>query len=184
MNCNIPKKTTPLDANLYLTKEAMEKLPRPHEGQICVEKNTNVTYIYKNSTWQPISDKIKLEGQGIQMSLYDLNSTIMEQLPTMTDYSHMIETCDNYHAAMKNKYYMLYGKELSYFTMFEIQEDGECSSLGSGVVECLQNVGEIKAADLTQNADAIEIWVLPKDGKATCMYLFAYDTGVVTVKGE
>lgn len=182
MNCLIDKKNSvPLDAKLILNKDAIFKLPRPHLGQVAIAKDTNEIYVYMDNGWQIMSDQVKMEGEGLKMSLYELNRSIMEQLPTMTDFDKAIEIMNAYKEYTKNQYYMLYGKDLSYFTMFNVQEQGECDSLGHGVIECLANVGEVRAIDLTEAGDAIEIWVVV-DGNATCLYLFPYDTGVVTVK--
>jgi hypothetical protein len=77
-----------------------------------------------------------------------------------------------------NKYFMLYGKEISYFTVFKIIEP---QYLGDDVLDCCLNVGLIKAMDLTETGDAVEIWVQPHDGEPTCLYLFPYDNGIVQV---
>ena len=79
-----------------------------------------------------------------------------------------------------NNYYMLYGKEISYFTVFKIIE--HCL-FNYEVIDVIKNVGTVKAIDLTEAADAIEIWV--KDihqDLLTCMYLFPYDGGIVRIK--
>ena len=47
-------------------------------------------------------------------------------------------------------------------------------------IDCCKNVGIIKAMDLTESQDAIEIWVETSEGP-TCLYLFPYDNGVVQV---
>ena len=52
--------------------------------------------------------------------------------------------------------------------------------LGAAAIECLNNIGSIKAIDLTEDKDAIEAWVMAED-EATCLYLFPYDMGVVVV---
>ena len=51
---------------------------------------------------------------------------------------------------------MLYGKEISYFTVFEIIESQYFSE---EVLACCLNIGPIKAMDLTETKDAIEIWI-------------------------
>ena len=79
------------------------------------------------------------------------------------------------HAKFNNEFYMLYGKEISYFTLFRIFDS---IRFGNEVIDCLNNVGDIKAIDFTEPEDAIEIWVETEDGP-TCLYLFPYDSGVV-----
>jgi hypothetical protein len=72
---------------------------------------------------------------------------------------------------------MLYGKEISYFTLFRISDS---TYFGNEVIDCLNNVGDIKAIDFTEAQDAIEIWIQDEDGP-TCLYLFPYDSGLVQV---
>jgi hypothetical protein len=61
--------------------------------------------------------------------------------------------------------------------LFKIEDS---TYFGNEVVDCLNNIGDIKAIDLTEANDAIEIWV--QDGEnVTCLYLFPYDSGVVQV---
>ena len=185
MNClTNKKKTTPLDTSLVLNKDTIFQLPRPHLGQVAYAADTNETYIYGQDGWQLLPNDVKLEGQGLQMSLYDLNCSIMEQLPTITDFASAIELINNYKDATNNVFYMLYAKEISYFTLFNLVNMlYECESLGHGVIECLASVGAVKSIDLTENKDAIEIWVVTPEGKTTCLYLFPYDSGIVTVRG-
>jgi hypothetical protein len=72
---------------------------------------------------------------------------------------------------------MLYGKEISYFTLYKIIKS---QYFGNEVIDCLKNIGIIKAIDFTETQDAIEIWV-ENDNGPTCLYLFPYDNGVVQV---
>jgi hypothetical protein len=124
-------------------------------------------------------NKINVEGSDISMGLYDMNKQIIAQLPTLTDdeLNEKKYSIDALNAKYNNEYYMLYGKEISYFTLFKIVEPQYFSY---EVIECLKNVGDIKAIDLTEDKDAVEIWVMA-DGKATCLYLFPYDLGIVQV---
>jgi hypothetical protein len=73
---------------------------------------------------------------------------------------------------------MLYGKEISYFTVFKIKE--HCA-FAHEVIDVIKNVGSsVKAIDLTEAADAIEVWVM-YNNEPTCLYLFPYDMGLVIV---
>lgn len=76
---------------------------------------------------------------------------------------------------------MLYGKELSYFTLFKLKDS---SRFGDEVIECLGYLdGNVKCVDMTEPEDAIEIWVQNGTEEPTCLYLFPYDTGLVIVGG-
>ena len=72
---------------------------------------------------------------------------------------------------------MMYGKEISYFTLFKVNEP---LLFGDTVADCIPNVGTVKAVDITEANDAVEIWVINND-EPTCLYLFPYDMGLVEV---
>ena len=120
------------------------------------------------------------------IELYELNRSIIEQqgiikeediTRAMNDIKYLVASTDN-------KCYMLYGKEIGYFTLFMRDSyNWEIESLDLAVMECLVNVGPIHSIELTAGKDAIEIWV--KDTQQdllTCMYLFPYDNGIVRIK--
>lgn len=135
--------------------------------------------IYREEKWMPL----KTEGSGVSLDLYDMNKQIISQMPILTDLDSKIDLINEFHKTYCNSSYMMYGKEISYFTLFKVvTDDSECENLGCGVIECLKYVGDIKAIDYTATKDAIEIWVQQKDN-TTCLYLFPYDNGIVTVGG-
>lgn len=145
----------------------------PQEGEIMQNSIDNKFYIYKDGNWMLIN----MDSSGINMGLYDMNKQIISQLPVLTDLEDKKYTINSLHAKFNNEFYMLYGKEISYFTLFKIEDS---TYFGNEVVDCLSNIGDIKAIDLTEANDAIEIWV--QDGEnVTCLYLFPYDNGVVQV---
>ena len=108
-----------------------------------------------------------------------MNKQIISQLPTLTtdDLLEKLPLVEELHNKYNNEYYMLYGKEISYFTLFKLKQ---VESFPHEAIDCLQNIGPIKAIDLTEDKDAIEAWVMAED-EATCLYLFPYDMGVVVV---
>ena len=115
----------------------------------------------------------------IDMGLYDINKQIISQLSNLTDNQLEIKKkeINSLHDIFHNHFYMLYGKEISYFTLF-VMENGD---LANDVIDCLNNIGEIKAIDYTEPKDAIEIWVCC-DEEVTCLYLFPYDSAIVKVE--
>lgn len=145
----------------------------PIEGEIMQNTVDGKFYIWHDDSWALIN----VDNSGINMGLYDMNKQIISQLPELTDLEDKHYTINNLHAKFNNFYYMMYGKEISYFTLFKIIEPQYFSS---EVIDCLKNVGIIKAIDFTEAQDAIEIWVENENGP-TCLYLFPYDNGVVQV---
>lgn len=145
----------------------------PQEGEI-VQTEDGKTMIYQNGEYK----ELKIEGSNLELGLYDMNKQIISQLPILEDFDKAMYDIWTLYETYHNKYFMLYGKEISYFTVFKII-DPKC--LGEDVLDCCLNVGLIKAMDLTEAGDAVEIWVQPQDGEPTCLYLFPYDSGIVQV---
>ena len=149
----------------------------PKEGEVVYNTNeaNKGCFVYHDGSW----NKITTEGSNMSMGLYDMNKQIIAQLPTLAEDELKEKKCsiDALNSKYNNEYYMLYGKEISYFTLFKIVEPQYFSY---EVIECLKNVGDIKAIDLTEDKDAVEAWVIA-DGEATCLYLFPYDLGIVQV---
>lgn len=145
----------------------------PAEGEMCQTPEGKIM-VWHDNTW----NEVKMEGGGINMGLYDMNKQIISQMPYLEDFDKAMNDVVTLYETYHNKYFMLYGKEISYFTVFEIIEP---QYFCEEVLSCLLNVGPIKAMDLTAVGDAVEIWVQPTDEEPTCLYLFPYDNGIVQV---
>ena len=119
------------------------------------------------------------------IELYELNRSIIEQQGTLDVdiLAEKFKLIDTFAADTKNDFYMLYGREINYFTVFAKHKRWELETLALAVAECLVNIGSVYSIELTAEKDAIEIWV--KDihqDLLTCMYLFPYDGGIVRIK--
>ena len=124
------------------------------------------------------------------VSLYELNRSIIKQQGPLEEKD--IKSKMNILKEFSNtfgKYYLLYGREINYFTLFVKDENWELESLDLGVIECLNNIGTIYSIEYTKEKDAIEIWIEVETNTdteeseklITCMYLFPYDTGIVKI---
>ena len=145
----------------------------PVEGEVMQNAADGHYYIWHEGQW----NAIKMDKSGFEMGLYDMNKQIISQLPDLTEFEDATAAINKLYESRPDRFYMMYGKEISYFTLFEIIDD---FWFPSNVIECCANIGNIKAIDLTEAADAIEIWVM-SDDEPTCLYLFPYDSGVVKV---
>lgn len=116
------------------------------------------------------------------MDLYTLNKNLVEQLPDMEDFTTSIELINAFSRSKSNKCYMLLGKDISYYTVFE-RALGLTESIGEAAIDCLKNIGaSIKSIEETEDGTAIECWVIPTDAeKPVVLYFFPYDYGVCRV---
>ena len=124
------------------------------------------------------------------VSLYELNRQIIKQQGPLkeNDIKSKIDMLKEFSNTFE-KYSLLYGREINYFTLFVKDENWELESLDIGVIECLNNIGTIYSIEYTKEKDAIEIWMEVEintdteenEKLITCMYLFPYDAGIVKV---
>lgn len=158
----------------------LSALPNHEEGEVAYCEDNQQYYIYKNDGWMQV--EAQMTGDGLKLNLYDLNKQIIEQLKDFDE-----EQIKDFKAAIEiwktprtNKYYLLYGREIGYFTLFVEDNDEDDNLLSDSLVECLESFEAIKEYDM--NEEAVEIWVKTEDG-VTVLYLFGYDAGVVTYHG-
>ena len=126
----------------------------------------------------------KIRGKGkVNMSLYDINKSIMAQLPEYkNDQIRELETnIDNWAEKDEfelNKFFMLLCRDINYYTIFYLEpEKAEFRTLGEGVTGLLYDAGYTIHSEEVQD-DHCEIWV-KKDNEAYAFMLFPYDQGVV-----
>ena len=139
----------------------------PVEGEV-IETPEGKHLIWHEDAWH----EFKMENSGIDLGLYDMNKQIISQLPYLNNFNKAMDDIMTLYNTYCNKYYMLYGKEISYFTVFKITEP---QYFGEEVLSCCSNVGHIKSMELTEAGDAIEIWIQSENKEPTCLYLFPYD---------
>lgn len=172
-------------------KEAtIRQLPRPELGEMYFAEDTEHIMVYDGSNWMyyenPVEEVVNDEEKSaseISMDLYELNRSLISSLghidpDVIPEKMAMIR---EFREDTRNMYYMLYGKEIGYFTVFTMAEAlYELETLDLGVMECLANVGPIYSIEKVPDGSAIEIWVQAED-ILTCMYLFPYDNGIVRI---
>lgn len=116
------------------------------------------------------------ENNKIELSLYEMNRSIISQMAPI-NVSNKTSELREFLENTKNEYYMLYGKEISYFTLFLIKER-KAIKVMEVLKECLENLGKVIVFEMTELKDAIEIWIRNSEDETTCLYFFPYDLGV------
>lgn len=171
------------------TSKIIKALPNCHEGETVFNTDTQKGMVYKKGKWEDI----RMEGQGLNMNLYDLNKSIVAQLPNIVDFTDHCNLISKFYWETSNTFYMLYGKEISYFTVFQDISNTyvpnetivlSVPTFANNVIDCLKAFKSVKSIDYTENKDAIEIWVSDEKDNVTCLYLFPYDNGIVTFDGD
>lgn len=162
-------------------EEAINKTPQV--GDVFYNLFDEQNYTWTGTEWSIITKDVNLK-----MTNYELNQQVMTQMKSLTEGQILdkLDIIEDFFKNIKNKYLMLYCKELSYFTVFETNSVNEAaynlfSEAVLDILHDLQEFGDIK--DISNNNNgAIEIWVTSSDKISNCYYLFGYDAGVVFVK--
>lgn len=115
------------------------------------------------------------------VDMYSLNKQIISQFPLFNEenWEGAEKKFNDWLETQNDKFYMLYGREINYFTLFSKIKNGEFKNLFSALKACLESVGPIYAIDVMEDNSAVEIWAQIGEQQATCLYLFPYDDGVV-----
>lgn len=144
------------------------------EGETAYVKKDKCGYVYHDNKWV----KINTDGSGLKMNLYEINKSIYSQMDPLGDDSleYLKRDIDK---GLTGNYYLLYGREISYFTLFERKNETN-ETLGEVVLDCLKTFGKIYSYEFRDEEQTVEIWVHnEKDNLATALYLFDYKDGVV-----
>lgn len=171
--------------NMEALKADMEKNPDCYvEGTTVYLEDIKEGVRYINGEWVADETMETAANGDITMSLYEMNRQLINQLPDYNEeaWNGAKAILTEYLEKHQNSYFMMYGRELNYFTVFHKEADGEFADLFEAMKTCLDSVGAVRSFDFDSDA-AIEIWVKPDIASAvTCLYLFPYDDGVVTFR--
>lgn len=162
-------------------EEAINKTPQV--GDVFYNLFDEQNYTWTGTEWSIITKDVNLK-----MTNYELNQQVMTQMKSLTEEQifDKLNIIEDFFKNIKNKYLMLYCKELSYFTVFETNSTSKTaynlfSEAVLDILRDLQELGDIK--DIFNNDNgAIEIWITHFDKTSHCYYLFGYDAGIVPVK--
>ena len=161
-------------------KAALDALVQHENGEVAFCEDEQKYYIYGEEGWQDMP--VEVTPEGLSINLYELNKQIVAQLPPF-DIQRMEDARETVENWKKPELpYLLYGKEISYFTLFSPGGDEEDGSFADCLFDCLLGIsGTIYSLDVL-NEDTIEIWVDSEVG-ATALYLFNYENGMVYYHG-
>lgn len=150
---------------------------QPEENEIVQDRTTKNLFIYKENHWMLLEPK----SLAPEMSLYELNKQLSKQQSFLSEsqLEEKIKIIKEWITNKDNTFYMLYGKEISYFSLFNrVYND----VLTNRIKETLLAIGNIRSIDITEDNSGIEIWISAKSEQIeTCLYLFPYDNGVIEI---
>lgn len=160
----------------YVDKDG-NLITNPSENDLGYCKETSQICRYEDSCWKPIKN---LANSELKLTNYEINRQIIDQMPDLTD--EEIAATDKklyiYLNKQMNKYYMLLCKDISYYTVFCLDETAP-NRIFDELITCCEGLGKIKGIELTDQDDALEIWIKIRDKAPVVMYFFSYDAGVI-----
>lgn len=153
-------------------------------GEIIYLMDSEQYLMYNGEEWMPVPNSLNIDSQGLSMTMYELNKSIISQLPVITDFDHAYEVIYNFKKAHKPRgAFMLLCKDISYYTIFQNNSlEHDFSTLGEAVITCAQDIGKVIAVDPTDDGN-VEIWVRTPEEEDLCMYLFDCHDLIVTYGG-
>ena len=150
-----------------------------HEpGEMAYCEDTKEIYMWdEDKGWQ----KMDVNNEGIDLNLYELNKSIVNQLDPMTEeeiksYSDLIT---KYKEDSRNDHHMLLCRDYNYYTIFEWTEFPPFIKFADAIIEIISDLGDVYSIEQLIDG-AVEIWIKPTEEETPyAFYLFPYDAGVV-----
>lgn len=170
----------------YKNKEDLWRLNKePYSNEVVYVEEEDVYLVWSNNDWQDYDNfakDLKMVNTGI--SFYDMNKQLVSQLNPLSpeDIATKFKLVNEFIVTENNTFYMLYGKEINYFTVFQKTKNNS-ENFFDIFVECLNNLGNIYSIEKTEDGAAIEIWIKAEPVGTTVLYLFAYDGAIVPFGG-
>lgn len=162
------------------TLEELEGIEDPQNEQVVYIEDINGYRIYSNNKWYPVEGNVT--NSGLNLDIYSLNKQIVAQFPVFDEETWLgaKAVIEDWYNKIDSDYFMLYGREINYFTIFHKKDENtEFSTMYEAIRECYNNVGEVHAVNPSEDGSAIEIWA-EVQGKIIVMFLFDYKNGIVT----
>ncbi len=151
------------------------------EDDIVYCENEDKQYRLVEGQW------LEEEAKNMQLNLYDLNRSLVQQLPPLTpeELQKTKDTINSYVEENPSNYYMLLCRELNYYTVFAFDHSNpEFSTLAYAIEACYGGLGVIYSVEYNKEDRIIEIWFAPEEGQVpNCAFLFDYTPGVITFGG-
>ena len=158
-----------------------DALMNHEEGETVYCEEEKQCFVWQNGKYQPVSSTVDTAGE-IKVNYRDLVISALSSFEPFTEdqvkrYQVLINEWDSF---QHHNYYMLYARELDYFTLLARGDNDGLRCLGKEIFLCVESVGSpIYVEDFTEEDNRIIIWIKTPDGKITEMYLFDYTEGVV-----
>lgn len=144
------------------------------QGEVVYCEEDGKNYIRGEDSWI----KSEVNGSNIELSILDINKQICSQLPNLNQ-AGLQKLKDELNVWRNGaKFFLLYGKEINYFTLFQgIKDEKEFGGFGGTVVELLKSLGNIITYEPIEGA--YEIWLRQEENEPVCFYLMDWTEGVV-----
>lgn len=152
------------------------------DGETVYCEEENQCFVWNDNKWHLVESEVDGAGE-IKVNYRDLVIGAISGFDPLD-----MEACQKYQVllnkwdeAQYHEYYMLYARELDYFTLLRRTEPADdICCLGKEILECLNTIGEIIYVEEFNDDDiSVIFWIRTDTGLITEAYLFDYTAGVV-----
>lgn len=169
------------------SKTSIRQLPDVKKGEIFWCEMDECGYIVSDVNGDRVEIKALDENASVStgITVYEFNRSLVEKEPIFDwnpeKVNELKEQLTKWFTelCMSNEYFLMYGREIHYVTLFH--RDKNKSLDVDAILSTIAEVGDLISIDFDTERDerVIEIWTRTKEYKATMLYLFPYDNGLV-----
>lgn len=163
-------------------KNYLDALPNKTIGEYALVTDEGRVYQYtEKDTWESMT----ISGEGLSVSLYDINQNVFAQLQPMNDENLRMAHSEIYRflgedfSALNEQmnYWALICWPKHYVTIFHHNQNSD-EELSDIIMEVLEGLGQIKDITVSEDNKHVEIWITDEES-TECYVLFYYSNGVV-----
>lgn len=170
------------------SKNTIRQLPDVKVGEIFWVEMDNKAYIVADRDKKKMTIKALDENASIStgVTIFEMNKSIVSKEPIFNWSDEMSvrevtdRMCDWFNKDNSDVYYLLYGRDIHYVTLFKVVDLASHDSVKI-IKEALDAVGDIISIDFntTEGEKCVEIWIRTETSAAELLYLFPYDRGLI-----
>lgn len=146
-------------------------------GEIIYVEETEKYMIYSEEGWVDLTmNKEAVDNAGLHMSEYEVCKMALSSMSVLEadeELDAIVKMIDKW---ADGDCFLLYGQEMHIFDLFEAASNSEYETVGEAVIKLLiNNFGGILRADISENNEAVEIWIKYHDETPTFLMLMPWE---------
>ena len=159
------------------TLSMLNALQNHKVGEVIYVNELEKYMVYSEDGWVDLTmNKDAVDNAGLHMSEYEVCKMALSSMHVLEQDEELDAIAQMINDWADGDCFLLYGQEMHIFDLFEAAPEAEYDNLGKAVIMLLiHNFGGILRADISENNEAVEIWIKYHDETPTFLMLMPWE---------